>query len=498
MTVQRGTPLKRIVRAILKASVAVILLAGVLLGVVVLGFAFFARSKALSPWHRLELREEFYAGREDVKSFEDYLRLEERLFAELHRRLLDDPSVADPFVLGRYHVGSPAARRAWETPYNRSFELKPDHPVGAVLLVHGLSDSPYSMRALADTFYRQGYDVVVLRLPGHGTTPSMLRHVSWKDWYAAVDLAARYTQSRAGPGKPFLAGGHSTGAALVTLYALRSLDDPSLPRPSRLYLTSPAIGISGLAFMTQVLGGLSSIPYFESSAWLDVLPEYDPYKYNSFPVNAGNQIYRVTHELSAALARAREAGKLGGMPRVTAFHSLVDATVKSVDVVTGLLALLPGEGNEIVVFDVNRTEKLQGLIAASPIAYLERLRAATDVPFRVTLVANRSADSTEVAMYSRAARSTNVAVEDLPLSWPAGVVSLGHVAIPFPLDDPVYGLTPAPDGMAPYPLGAFSARGENGALVVPLDLLARLRSNPFFDVIRAKVERTCREDSQNR
>ena len=133
--------------------------AGAGVALVVLGFALLARSThpPLSPWHRLELREEFHAGRSDVKSFEDYLKLEDRLFAELQRA-----SVTDPFVLSRYHAGSPAALRAWDTPYNRSFELKRESPKGAVLLVHGLSDSPYSMRALADTFYAQGYDVIAL------------------------------------------------------------------------------------------------------------------------------------------------------------------------------------------------------------------------------------------------------------------------------------------------------------------------------------------------
>jgi len=485
--------MKRLVRW----SAGLVILAGAGLALVVLGFAFLARAKhpPLSPWHRLELREEFHAGRSDVKSFEDYLRLEDRLFAELHRRLLDDPSVADPFLLSRYHPGSPAALRAWDSPYNRSFELRQEDPKGAVLLVHGLSDSPYSMRALADTFHAQGYDVVALRLPGHGTVPSMLKDVSWKDWYAAVELAARYTASRAGAGKPFFAGGHSTGAALLTLYALRSLDDPSMPRPSRLYLMSPAIGISDLAFMTNVLAGLSPLPFFESSAWIDVFPEYDPYKYNSFPVNAGKQIHRLTREVSATFARAGAAGTLGGMPRVTVFHSLVDATVKSVDVVRGLLMLLPGDGNELVVFDVNRHEKLQGLLAPAPIAYLETIRSATDEPFRITLVGNRSVESVEAAVYSRAPHSSEVTVEDLPLSWPAGVISLGHVAIPFPPDDPVYGLTPADDGKPAFALGAFSARGENGALVVPLDLVARLRCNPFFEVIRSKVTQTCRADA---
>jgi len=87
-----------------------------------------------------------------------------------------------------------------------------------------------------------------------------------------------------------------------------------------------------------------------------------------------------------------------------------------------------------------------------------------------------------------------VTVEKLPLAWPAGVISLGHVAIPFPPDDPVYGLAPRSEDGLVFPLGSFPARGEAGALVVPLATFARLRSNPFFDVIRAKVIESCRAD----
>jgi alpha-beta hydrolase superfamily lysophospholipase len=479
-------------RWLVRAGVA----AAVGLALIVLLFAALSRAKhpPLRAWHRLRLHEEFRAGLPGVKSFEDYLALEDRLFAELHEKLLDDPAAADAFVLSRYHAGSAPARRAWETPYNRSFELKRENPRGAVLLVHGLSDSPYSMRAIADTFYEQGYDVVVLRMPGHGTIPAMLRDVTWKDWYAAVELAARYTAGRAGAGKPFLAGGHSTGAALVTLYSLRALDNPSFPRPSRLYLMSPAIGISDFAFMTNVISGLSFIPYFESSEWLDVLPEYDPYKYNSFPVNAARQIYHVTRELHAAFAAAAVSGHVREMPRVTAFQSLIDATVSSADVVQSLLALLPGDGNELVVFDVNRRETIQGLLAPAPIEYLERIRNATDLPFRITLIASRDAKSEEMSSYSRAARTADTVVTPLSLAWPKGIFSLSHVGVPFPPDDPVYGITPAEDAFPPFPLGAVSARGESGALVVPAALLARLRSNPFFDVIRSKVVETCRED----
>ena len=461
-----------------------------LLAALVLGYAVHARLTLaeLRPWHRLHLREEFHAGG-TVRTFEAYLRLEDRLVAELHARLLDDPGQADGYVLGRYHPGSVPARLALETPYNRSYVLSPPGTArGAVLLVHGLSDSPYSMRALGETFLHLGYHVVVLRLPGHGTIPAGLREATWQDWMAAVDMAAKYTAGRAS-GKPFLAAGYSTGAALLTLYAARVLDDASLPRPRRLYLLSPAIGISGFSSLTRVIAGLSFLPYFDRSAWLDVLPEYDPYKYNSFPVNAGKQIYLLTRALQSALAA--QADRLAEMPRILVFQSIVDATVTTTEVVRGLLGRLPARGHELIVFDVHGSEALQGLLGRGPIAGAGRLRETVDLPFAITVVANRSPEAREVAVLRREAGRREVHATPLPLTWPPGVFSLGHVALPFPMEDPIYGLTPGEGPGPPFPLGAFDPRGESGALVVPLGMLARLRCNPFFDVIREKVTESC-------
>jgi alpha-beta hydrolase superfamily lysophospholipase len=457
---------------------------------IVLVFAIQARVRLpdLRPWHRLTLKSEFRAGRPDApKTFEEYLRLEERLFAELRGRLMNDPTTADRYAIGRFNPRSIPARLALDTPYNRSFELVPETVRGAVLLVHGLSDSPYSMRAVAELFRDQGFYVLALRLPGHGTVPAGLLHVRWEDWYAAVELAAKYAAQRAGPDHPFYAGGYSTGAALTTLYALRALNDESLPQPKRLVLISPAIGISKAAVLTKILAGLSFIPYFEKSSWIDVLPEYDPYKYNSFPVNAGHQIYALTRELRRTLETSEAAGRLSDMPRVLAFQSLVDATITAREVVSGLLLHLPERGHELVVFDINRSEALKDLVEPSRAEDLERLRAAPARPFRLTLITNRDPDSQEVAAYTREAGSRETIRIDLPLRWPRGVLSLGHVALPFSEDDPVYGLTPKRDGRPEYPLGALTVRGEAGTLVVPLENLARLRGNPFFSVIRDRI-----------
>jgi len=449
-------------------------LAAAVLATIVVVFALQSRRLPdLQPWHTAIPQDEFHAG--DARTFAEYQAIEKRLFAEL--------ALVDTQRFSRYNPKSVVAHLALETPYNRSFELiPPGEPRGAALLVHGLTDSPYAMRALGETFLKQGYYVVALRLPGHGTVPAGLLDVSWRDWYAAVLLAAQHAKAKAGVGKPFVAAGHSTGAALVTLLSLRALSDPEVPRPQRLYLVSPAIGISPFARLTNVVSSLSFIPGLEKSRWLDVLPEYDPYKYNSFPVNAARQIYALTQVVQHTLDEEAKRKRLDRMPGITAFQSIVDATVTVPAVVNGLLGRLPPKEHELVLFDINRNENLEGWIAPGRLEDLEKLRAAVNLPFRLTLIANRARDTRGVAAYTREAGASAVQVEDLPYQWPVGVFSVGHVSLPFPPDDPVYGLKPGG-----FNLGALSPRGEAGALVVAPGTFERLRSNPFWGVIEAKV-----------
>ena len=66
---------------------------------------------------------------------------------------------------------------------------------GGVLLLHGLTDSPYSLRALALTLNAHGYRVLGLRLPGHGTAPSGLVTLKWQDMAAAARIAMAHLAS---------------------------------------------------------------------------------------------------------------------------------------------------------------------------------------------------------------------------------------------------------------------------------------------------------------
>ncbi len=76
--------------------------------------------------------------------------------------------------------------------------------------------------------------------------------------------------------------------------------------------------------------------------------------------------------------------------------------------------------------------------------------------------------------------------EPLNLAWPAGVISLSHVALPFPPDDPLYGQRP-PGNEDVLFLGQMAIQGERGLLQFPSDWLMRLRHNPFYAFLEARA-----------
>lgn len=61
-------------------------------------------------------------------------------------------------------------------------------PVG-VLVVHGFTGNPQSMRPLAEAFAAAGFTVDLPLLPGHGTRVEDMLPTRWADWSAAVETA---------------------------------------------------------------------------------------------------------------------------------------------------------------------------------------------------------------------------------------------------------------------------------------------------------------------
>ena len=86
------------------------------------------------------------------------------------------------------------------------------------------------------------------------------------------------------------------------------------------------------------------------------------------------------------------------------------------------------------------------------------------------------------------AGATSEQERPLGLSFPPGVFSLSHVALPFPPSDGLYGAEPDPSEDFGIQLGTIAPRGEVGALIVRLDTLLRMSSNPFFPYLLARIE----------
>jgi esterase/lipase len=347
------------------------LIIGLLIGVVAIGlFAIWMfRVKPaldmpeLRAWHQAGEKE--LLPNDELAVFSKYLAAESSFIRTAYRNAgsdtaatnnrYDSTSISSPYVIAKV---SAAEVSKYGENGNASFSDRPSNgPIrGGVLLVHGLSDSPYHMRAVARIFAEQGFFVIALRLPGHGTIPGALVDVEWQQWYEAVKAGVNMVQNEIGDlnDAQLILGGFSTGGALTLRYVLESASSDKLKTPNKLFLFSPAIAVPSEAKFADWHKTISWISGLEQFRWLEIKPEYDPYKYNSFPKNAGDQIYDLTQANWKLVEKlASDTQKHEMIPPIYAYQSLVDATVIP-DRLTDLFAKIGNDKCELMMFDLNR------------------------------------------------------------------------------------------------------------------------------------------------
>jgi esterase/lipase len=181
--------------------------------------------------------------------------------------------------------------------WNSPFILEPDpascprptagrHRNG-ILLIHGLTDSPFHMRDLGEYFRRKCFLVYGLLLPGHGTVPGDLLEVTYEEWVKATAYGIEALKQRV---ERYFIGGFSTGGTLAVHAVVTG------QRPAGLVLLAPALGLKDAgAFLAGAMDGIGRID--EGQRWLNIAADADPAKYESFPMNAGYQIWRLTKDL---------------------------------------------------------------------------------------------------------------------------------------------------------------------------------------------------------
>jgi carboxylesterase len=115
-----------------------------------------------------------------------------------------------------------------------------------VLLCHGFTGSPQTLRGWAEYLAEQGLSVSLPRLPGHGTSWQDLARTGWQDWYGEVDAAFGALAGRCDQTFVF---GLSMGACLALRLAevhgsaVRGLvlANPSLAPDTKLFLLAPVL-----------------------------------------------------------------------------------------------------------------------------------------------------------------------------------------------------------------------------------------------------------------
>ena len=110
---------------------------------------------ALGPEYRIAFEYEFDASQEAQVDWLAYLEIEKKLAIELEKKIHSGTRPDSP--VDRFSADSLTYPDNYPTNWNRSYEMSTPEPRGVAVLLHGLTDSPYSMRSTAETLVDAGY-----------------------------------------------------------------------------------------------------------------------------------------------------------------------------------------------------------------------------------------------------------------------------------------------------------------------------------------------------
>ncbi|WP_035805571.1 alpha/beta hydrolase [Kitasatospora mediocidica] len=231
-------------------------------------------------------------------------------------------------------------------------------PVG-VLLCHGFTGSPQSMRPWADRLVTAGLTVSLPLLPGHGTRWQDLQVTRWEDWYAEVARELLLLSEECE--QVFVAGLSMGGALALRLAAEHSelISGVVVVNPSVRSDTPAGVLLPALRHLVP------SIPGVAGDIALDGASEVG---YHRTPLHAAWSLSRLWREVQRDLPRVTQPVLLLRSPQdhvvSPANSALVLARISSVDVTERLCERS---------FHVATLDHDAGLIFEESLAFVERL-----------------------------------------------------------------------------------------------------------------------------
>lgn len=232
-------------------------------------------------------------------------------FLNLYQQELTQANTCDNQTDQRLQICSNVLRNEASGPYILQHQQKTDK---VVILFHGLSDSPFYFRSIANALYDAGHNVVVALLPGHGLKnpkKDMIDSQLAARWQEHVKAVIASTQSL---GHQVYLGGFSTGAALTLNYHLRHPEQPI----TGFLMFSGAFAINS---KVEKMGKIPGIKWI--TKWMDrnyTADNLNPYKYPNVSKHSATMLLDIIFE---------NRKRLKSTPLSTSIffaHSLADTT----------------------------------------------------------------------------------------------------------------------------------------------------------------------------
>ena len=233
------------------------------------------------------------------------------------------------------------------------------HANVGVLLCHGFTGTPQSLRPWAQSLVEAGFRVSLPLLPGHGTQWKDLQATGWPDWLGALQGALR--ELRAECDRVFVMGLSMGGALALRLAELDALS-PEGPGIDGVVLVNPSVKrnrpVEALIPLASYL--VASTPGIASDIKLGSVKEDG---YDRVPMKAARSLSQLWKIVQGDLGRVTQPVLLFRSPQDHVVHpsssALVLARIASKDVEE---VLLP-DSYHVATLDNDADRIFQGSVA---------------------------------------------------------------------------------------------------------------------------------------
>ena len=176
----------------------------------------------------------------------------------------------------------------------------------AIILIHGLTDSPFFMEAIGECFYQWGYNVFIPLLAGHGLTePKYFRGIKLEAWIKNVNFAIQEAQDKYNC-KIISIGGLSTGG---TLSVLKMFESPN-ELTGGIFLFSAALDLAGIAgnlieklLRTRII--LPILAHLEDWFGQELIGD-NPYRYSRMDKDGAKELSKLIYEIDRHLKKIKK------------------------------------------------------------------------------------------------------------------------------------------------------------------------------------------------